>query len=70
MKKILNDPISTLKVDDIIIDKLVSHNILTVNDLWVLKKKDLKEFLTDKEIIELTIKLQLNGLDLNKKVYK
>ena len=50
--------------------KLYDNNIKTINDIWILKRKDLKDIgLNDKEIKSIVISLQLEGLDLNKKIY-
>ena len=41
------------------------------NDLWCLNRKKLKEYgVVDADIKQIIIKLQLIGLDLNKKVYR
>lgn len=69
-KNYLELPIEELDVRNNIIDKLKLHNIHSVKDIWYLKRKDLKDFnLNDNEINQIIIKLQLNGIDLNKKVY-
>ena len=68
--KILNSDISVLGLDNKILDKLRSSKLNLVNELWVLGRKDLKDLsLSDSEINQIIIKLQLNGIDLNKKVY-
>ena len=68
--KILNSDISVLGLDNKIMDKLRSSELNLVNELWVLGRKDLKDLsLSDSEINQIIIKLQLNGVDLNKKVY-
>lgn len=70
MIKHLTSPIETLEIDTNIISKLHQNNIYNVKDLWNLKRKNLKELgLTDSEIKHITIKLQLNSIDLNKKIY-
>ena len=70
MIKHLTAPIETLEIDTNIISKLHQNNIYNVKDLWNLKRKNLKELgLTDSEIKHITIKLQLNSIDLNKKIY-
>lgn len=69
-KNYLELPIEKLDIKTNIISKLKLHNILSVKDIWYLKRKDLKNFdLNDSEINQIIIKLQLNGIDLNKKVY-
>lgn len=69
-KKILERPIEELLLESKILGVLKENSINLVEDLWKMKRKDLKEFkLSDSEITGLAIKLQLYGLDLNKKVY-
>lgn len=66
----LNYSLETLEIDSTIITKLNTHNIYKVNDLWNLTRKKLRELgLNDSEIKHLTIKLQLHGIDFNKKIY-
>lgn len=66
----LNDKITKLNLSSTLTKKLQSFNINTISDLWILKRKDLKEKgLTDQEIKSIIISLQLAGLDLNKKIY-
>lgn len=58
-------------LEDITLQKLNNNNIHTVNDLWNLKRKDLKSFdLNDNEIKQIIIKMQLHGIDLNRRIYK
>ena len=69
--KYLDENISYLKLNDKIIDILKSHNILKIHDLWILNRKTLKSFdLTDSDIKQIIIKLELLGIDLNKKRIK
>ena len=69
-KKILEEMIEALKLNNKILTTLKTNNINTVEDLWNLKRKEVKEFgLSDSEISQITIQLQLYGIDLNKKVY-
>ena len=70
MKDLLNNSINVLHLSKSIENKLIENNINIVNDLWILNRNNLKNILSDKEISDVIIKLQLNGLDLNKKVYK
>ncbi len=70
MKDLLNNSINVLHLSKNIENKLIENNINIVNDLWILNRNNLKNILSDKEISDVIIKLQLNGLDLNKKVYK
>lgn len=67
MKYLLKNDISFLELDR---DTLKNNDILTINDLWTLSRDDLKTFgfLTD-DINKIAIKLQLQGLDLNRKVF-
>lgn len=69
-QKILEKNIDELGVESKLLKVLKENNINTIEDLWKLKRKDLRDFkLSDSEITKITIKLQLFGLDLNKKVY-
>lgn len=66
----LNNYIQRLELSPIIINKLNNHKMIKIKDLWTLKRKNLKEFgLSDKEIKDIIIKLQLNSINLNKKIY-
>lgn len=66
----LDSKLQNLKIDNDIITKLNKEGIFEVKDLWQYNRKKLKELgLTDPEIKHITIKLQLNSIDLNKKVY-
>lgn len=68
--KYIDKDISILGLDDNIACLLTKNEIRTVNDLWLKTKKDLKNYgLKDKDIKYASIKLQLIGLDLNKKMY-
>lgn len=68
--KYLNENIELLNLDSSITQKLKSVNINLIKDLWIQTRKDLKSFnLTDNEINKIIVKLQLIGLDLNKKNY-
>lgn len=67
----LEDDICELEIDDQIIEKLKRNNIYIVDELWELKENDLKKFgINMSEINHVRIKLQLQSLDLNKKMYK
>ncbi len=64
------DSVSTLKLDKKLINKLISKDIMIINDLWKLRRKDLKNLgFSDREIKDIIISLELNGLDLRKKIY-
>lgn len=66
----VNESLKFLNIDNKIIEKLYDQKIYTINDLWILKRKELKESgFTDSEVNHIRIKLQLCGLDLNKKMY-
>ena len=68
--KILEKDLTYLKLDSKIIEVLNNNNINNINDLWGLTRKDLKSFkINDKDIHNIIVKLQLNGLDLNKRKY-
>ena len=68
--KILEKDLTYLKLDSKIIDILKENNINNINDLWGLTRKDLKGVkISDKDIHNIIVKLQLNGLDLNKRKY-
>ena len=68
--KILNSDISILGLDNKINEKLRSNELNLVNEIWSLGRKELKNFeLSDSEINQIIIKLQLNGVDLNRKIY-
>ena len=70
MNKYIYKDISILGLDDNIACLLTKNEIRTVNDLWLKTKKDLKNYgLKDKDIKYVSVKLQLIGLDLNKKMY-
>lgn len=64
------EDISILELGPKVNKLLKSNNINTIGDLWILNKKRLKEMgLVDSDIKFISIKLQLLGLDLNKKIY-
>ncbi|MGN1371097.1 MAG: hypothetical protein ACI4XM_02295 [Candidatus Coprovivens sp.] len=66
----INDSITELNLSSTLTKKLKSLNLNIINDIWILKRKELKEKgLTDNEIKSIIIALQLAGLDLNKKIY-
>ena len=69
--KYLDEDISYLNLNDKITNLFKENNILKVNDLWVLNRKNLKSLgLIDTEIKQVIIKLELLGLDLNKRRVK
>lgn len=68
---LLESDINYLGIDEKIIKFLNNNNIFFIKDLWNLDKKDLKNFgLTLSEINKIVVKMQLVGLDLNKKIYR
>jgi DNA-directed RNA polymerase alpha subunit len=67
---ILNRKIDEIGIDFLISEKLINKGVNTVKDLWSLKKSDLKKYALDNtEINQIVIKMQLIGLDLNRKTY-
>ncbi len=69
--KYLDEDIDYLKLNTNITETLKQHNIFKIRDLWVCNRKTLKEFnLVDPDIKQIVIKLELLGLDLNRKRVK
>ena len=69
-QRILEKNIEELGIETKIIRLLKDNNINIIEDLWKMKRKELRDLkLSDSEITKITIKLQLYGLDLNKKIY-
>ena len=70
MFKINNKDINNLSISKELIDKLKDKELDYIEDVWVLKRINLKTLgFTNDEIKEIIISLQLIGLDLNKKKY-
>lgn len=68
--KSVEDKIETLNISSNIINKLKKININYIKEIWKLTRKDLKNIgFNDQEIKQIIISLQLEGLDLNKKIY-
>ena len=68
--KHLEKDINVLELNSSIEKFLRANEINYIKDIWVLKRKDLKNLgLKDSDINTIVVKLQLFGLDLNKKVY-
>jgi hypothetical protein len=66
----LKDELRRLEIDIDIIKKLNDVSIYTIGDLWNLTRIDLKKIkLTDNQINQIVIKMQLYGIDLNKRIY-
>lgn len=71
VNKHLDLDVKTLELDHEVIDILNSNDINIISELWVCNRKKLKEIgVKDSDIKQIIIKLQLIGLDLNKKVYR
>ena len=69
--KYLDEDISYLNLNDKITNLFKENNILKINDLWVLNRKNLKSLgLIDTETKQVIIKLELLGLHLNKRRIK
>ncbi|NLA33704.1 MAG: hypothetical protein GX861_02420 [Tenericutes bacterium] len=69
-KELLNKEIIQLDIDPSIIKKLNSNDINIIDELWCFKRKELKKIgLNDNEIKQVIIKLQLKGMDLNRRKY-
>ncbi len=67
----LDNNIESLNLNANIIKVLKDNAILKVKDLWIKNRSFLKEIgLTDSQIKTIIIKLELIGLDLNKKKNK
>lgn len=63
--------LKALGIDNKLLKKLKNNNINTVKELWSLSRKSLKNLnFNYTEINEISIKLQLKGLDFNRKKYK
>lgn len=62
--------INNLSLSKDLILKLNENNIKYIEEVWVLKRSELKSRgFTNEEIKNIIISLQLIGLDLNKKKY-
>lgn len=63
--------IEVLSLNQDITKTLENNNIIIIKDLWEKTRTNLKNInLNDAQINQIIIKLQLFGIDLNKKVYK
>lgn len=70
MKNYLYLKIDKLKLPVGVINRLKKKQILIIDDIWKLKRIDLKNMdFQNEEINLIIIQLQLLGLDLNKKMY-
>ena len=62
--------IEEMNLSSKLVEKMHANNFNIIKDVWVKNRKGLKELgFTDSEIKSITIALQLEGLDLNKKKY-
>lgn len=69
-EKKLNVDLEFLNIKSDIVAILKANDINTIEDLWQLKRKELKKLeLSDSDINNIIIKLQLYGIDINRKIY-
>ena len=69
--KYLDKDISYLKLNNDINNIFKDNNILKIEDLWIKNRTYLRSLgLSDNEIKQIIIKLELIGLDLNKRKTK
>lgn len=62
--------INNLSISKELVSKLKGFDINYIEELWVLKRSDLKsKGFSNEEVNNIIISLQLIGLDLNKKKY-
>jgi hypothetical protein len=62
--------VKILELESDVLKILKDNDIKTIGDVWVLNRKKLKAMgLKDSDIKQVIIKLQLLGLDLNKRMY-
>ena len=67
---ILEKNIEELQLNSKILNKLKEKNIMIIEDLWKMQRKELKQLgFSNSEISQIIIKLQLHAIDLNRKVY-
>ena len=70
MNRIKNYRLEDLKLTNDILNKMNKNNIRSIEDVWILKRTDLKQKgFSNEEINLIIIELELLGLDLNKKIY-
>ena len=64
------------KIEELNLNKKITcilkeNKIFIIEDIWKLKRKNLKDLgFTDAEINQIVIKLELLGIGLNHKIYK
>lgn len=69
-EKYLIEKINILDLPEKIITKLEKNSLYFVEDIWKLRRVDLKNMnFSNEEINKIIIQLQLKGLDVNKKIY-
>lgn len=70
MKKDVSAKLNKLNLPNDILNKSIDNEISTIEEMWKLGRRDLKNMgFSNDEINTIIIKLQLYGLDLNKKTY-
>lgn len=70
MDKQVEEKIEKLNLNEDIEIILKNNNVNTMQDIWKLKRRELKNIgLKDSQINHIIIKMQLEGLDLNEKMY-
>jgi len=71
MDKHVVENIEKLNLDKDIEFILKSNNVNSIQDIWKFKRRELKKIgLRDFQINHIIIKMQLNGLDLDEKMYE
>lgn len=69
-KATLDKSVLELELTEKVSKLLLNNNIITIRDLWIQTKSTIKKMgLDDSELKDLSIKLQLLGLDFGKKSY-
>ena len=67
---VFNDSIDKLEISGELLVNLFNNGICLIKDLWNLSRKDLKKMnFSDGDINQIMIKMQLHGIDLNRKIY-
>ena len=65
MNRIKNYRLEDLKLTNDILNKMNKNNIRSIEDVWILKRTDLKQMgFSNEEINLIIIELELLGLDL------
>ena len=69
-KKVIDENIEVLNLDFKLLKVLKNNDINIVSNLWEMSREDLKTInLSQEDIREIRVKLQLHGLDINRKIY-